>query len=107
MANRQGNTQNAHIRGKQRESTETQSNDAARLMDDPAFLRAYETVRSGLLYELENLKHDGGKATRQYEAELCRTLRTLTSLKRALSLGVQRQTLRLADFQNIDRPIHE
>ena len=93
---------NAHIRGKttsKRQSPDVQADEAQRLLNDPAFERGFEAVREGVINELVNLKHDGQEATDNYERELCRTLRTLQSVKRAIAIGVQGQTLRLAEFQ--------
>jgi hypothetical protein len=95
-------TQNAHKRPEnqtRRESGEVKANEAHRLLNDPAYVAGFKRVRDALIYELENLKHDGMPETDAYERELCRTLRTLTSTKRAMSLGIQGQALREADFR--------
>lgn len=92
--------QNAHIRKTtRRQSPDVIAEEAARLLDDPAFIRGFETVRSGVIAEIENLKHDGQDETRDYELELCRTLRNLNAVKRAISMTVQGQKLRIADFK--------
>lgn len=95
------NTSNAHVRrgASKRQSPDVQADEAKRLLDDPAFIRGFEAVHEGLINEISNLKHDGQEATDDYERELCRTLRTLNSVKRAIALGVQGQKLRLADFR--------
>lgn len=94
------NTGNAHLRpDSKRQSLDVQADEAQRLLNDPAFNRAFEAVREGLITELEEFKHDGQPETAQYEDEICRVLRTLKSLRRALALGVQGQRLRLAEFQ--------
>ena len=95
---------NAHVRKGKRQSADTQASDAQRLLDDPAFQRGFDTVRDGLIREIEDLKHDGQEATTAYELELCRTLRTLKSLKRAIGMGVQGQKLRLAGFRPEEIP---
>jgi hypothetical protein len=96
-------TSNAQIRKpkSRRESPDLKAQDAQRLLDDPAFVRAYNAVRDGLIAELEGLKHDGSESMLDYESEICRTLRTLKSVKRAIALGVQGQQLRLADFRPV------
>lgn len=75
-----------------------QAEEAQRLLDDPAFIRGFAAVYEGLINEISNLKHDGQPETDHYERELCRTLRTLKSVRRAISLGVQGQKLRLAEY---------
>lgn len=95
------NTQNAHVRtGGVRQSPDVLADEARRLLDDPAFIRGYEAVREGLISEIENIKHDGQPETQDYELELCRTLRALKSVRRAIALGVQGQKLRLADYRS-------
>ena len=92
---------NAHIRkGNPRQAPEALADEAQRLLDDPAFIRGFDAVRDGIINELESIKHDGQAVTDDYERELCRTLRTLRSVKRAIALGVQGQKLRLAEFQS-------
>lgn len=94
---------NAHVRkGSKRESSDLKADEAQRLLDDPAFQRGFESVREGMVNEIINLKHDGQAETDDYERELCRTLRTLNSLKRALALGVQGKALRLAEFRPVE-----
>lgn len=97
-------TSNAHIRKPEsrRQSPDLKALDAQRLLDDPAFVRAYDAVRDGLINELEGLQHDGSETMLDYESEICRTLRTLKSVKRAIALGVQGQQLRLADFRSTE-----
>jgi len=92
-------TGNAHIRkDSKRQSREVLAGDAQRLLDDPAFNEAYNAVREGLMTELENYQHDGQPSTDDYEREICRALRSLKSLRRALVMSVQGHKLRLADF---------
>lgn len=92
---------NAHVRtaSAKRQSPEVQTDEARRLLDDPAFQRGFNNVREGCVSLLENLQHDGSEATDAYEREICRTLRTMSRLKRTISLGIQGQELRLADFK--------
>lgn len=94
-------TKNAHVRGESsaRGSNEVQTADAERLLKDPAFQRGFDNLRNACVDMLENLQHDGSEATDACEREICRTLRTLSRLKRNISLGVQGHQLRLADFQ--------
>lgn len=95
-------TSNAHIRkgSSKRESPELQAGEAQRLLDDPAFIRGFDAVREGCIHELEGIKHDGTEMLDDYEREICRTLRTLKSVKRAIALGIQGQKLRLAEFKS-------
>jgi hypothetical protein len=95
------NTSNAQIRKESsaRASKEVQTAEADRLLNDPAFQRGFDNVRDGCVALLENLQHDGSEGTDEYEREICRTLRTLSRLKRTIALGVQGQKLRLADFR--------
>ncbi len=96
----QPDTKNAHIRkGGRRQAPEVLADEAQRLLDDPAFVRGFDTVRESMVRAITEFKHDGSPEADAYERECCRTLRTLTSLKRAIALGVQGQKLRLADFR--------
>lgn len=97
---RRPDTRNAHVRkGSRRDSPEVVADEAKRILDDPAFIRGFDAVRNGVIAEIENIKHDGQEATENYELELCRTLRNLKAVKRAIAMGVQGQTLRMADFR--------
>ena len=93
-------TSNAHVR-KERGSNvpQTEANEAQRLLNDPAYTRGFNNVRDFLIRELETLKHDGSPEMDNYEREICRTLRTLTSTKRAMTVGIQGQDLRAAGFR--------
>ena len=95
---------NAHIRKKsgKRQSPDVQADEAQRLLDDPAFIRGFDAVREGCIHALENIKHDGQQVTDDHEREVCRTLRTLNSVKRAIALGVQGQKLRLAEYKPVE-----
>lgn len=95
------NVDNAQVRTEdtRRQHPDVKAAEAQRLLDDPAFIRAFDAVQEGMINEIINLRHDGKAETDDYERECCRTLRTLSSVRRALRLGVQGQTLRLAEFQ--------
>ncbi len=99
------NPKNAHVRksGSKRQSPDVKADDAQRLLNDPAFERGFNAVREGMIAEIINLKHDGSDETKAFEAECCRVLRTLESLKRAIAVGPQMQMLRLADFQTVEQ----
>ena len=95
-------TSNAQIRkDSKRESSEVVANDAKRLLDDPAYQRAVDLVREGLVRELEQLKHDGSPEMEDFEREVCRSLRSLKSTRLAITACVQGQTLREAGFRPI------
>lgn len=97
-------TGNAHIRKtSRRESPEVQSEDAKRLLNDPAFERGVERVREGLVAELENFKSSGSPEDEDYEREICRSLRTLKRVRLAIAGSVQGQTLREAGFRPLPR----
>jgi hypothetical protein len=101
-------TSNAHVRkDSKRESPEVIANDAKRLLDDPAFVRGVELVRQGLLRELEQLKHDGSPEHEDFEREVCRSLRSLKSVRHAITACVQGQTLREAGFKPIEPEAQE
>jgi len=109
MARPKSDTGNAHVRkgSSRRESPDANAEQAKRLLDDPAFVRGFEAVRDGVIREIENLKHDGQTETVHYELELCRTLRNLTAVRRAIALGVQGQALRLAEFRPRDSDVED
>ena len=97
-------TSNAHIRRggttRQREPEPSQfALDAGRLLDDPAFIRATETTEESIINLIVDGKHDGSPEFEAAEREMCRTLRTLRSLKRVLTKTLQGEKLRLADFK--------
>lgn len=97
-------TGNAQIRRdaepkRKRESDSVAAEDARRLLDDPAFKKGVDRVRDGLVAELEKLQSDGQPETEAYERELCRALRTLKRVTRAISTTVQGQALRIAEFK--------
>lgn len=97
-------TGNAHVRqaNSTRRAPEIEAEEASRLLNDPAFLKGFNGVRDGLLRELENMQHDGQPETDDFEREVCRALRTLNRLKRAIGGAVQGQVLRAADFRSRD-----
>ena len=93
-------TENAQLRSTlQRGSEDAKAAEAQRFLDDPAYKRALDAVREGLVNALENIKHDGQAETDAMEREICRSLRTLNSVNRALHLAGQGHKLRLADFK--------
>lgn len=93
-------TDNAHVRKGKRGDPAVKAADSSRLLNDPAFVEAFDGVRGQLIEHIENLVMDGTPATAELENELCRTLRSLKGVKRALILSGQKQKLRLADFQS-------
>lgn len=97
----QSDTTNAHVRLQtRRQRPDVLAEEASRLLSDPAFVRAFEAVKEGMVNEIITMKHDGSSHSDDFERECCRTLRTLNSLKRALTLGVQGQRLRLAEYRS-------
>jgi len=95
------NTKNAHIRKDTQpdKTNEVAADDAQRILEDPAFVRGFDETREGIIKLLEEIRHDGSDDMNNYERELCRTLRSLTCIKRIIGLGVQRQQLRAVDFK--------
>lgn len=95
-------TKNAHKRPEKstrRESGEVQANEAQRLLNDPAYIKGFNAVRDALIRTLEEFQHSGSREDDDFEREVCRSLRTLTRTKRAMSVGIQGQALRDADFR--------
>lgn len=93
------NTNNAHIRSEVKQADPVgQAAEADRLLNDPAFARAFDSVENALVKTLKEFQHDGSPETDANERELCRSLRTLYRVKRAVSLTVQGQKLRAVDF---------
>jgi len=90
---------NAHVRRGGRADPGVVAEEARRLLDDPAFQLGVNRVRDGLVAELENIKTDGSAEMEAYEREICRALRTLNTVTRAISTTVQGQALRMADFK--------
>jgi hypothetical protein len=97
-------TRNAHVRPEKstRQATDVQANEAQRLLNDPAYIRGFDMVRDGLIRSLEQFKHGGSKEDDDWEREVCRSLRTLISTRRAMSAGVQGQQLREAGYRAHD-----
>lgn len=89
---------NAHVRKSARQDPAVQAADASRLVNDPAFITAYDAVHTFLIDKIEGLEMDGTAETAELERELCRSLRCMKGIKRALTIAGQRQKLRLADF---------
>ena len=97
------NPNNAHVRGEsKRQAVETIAADADRLLNDPAFIQGFNGLREDTVKLLEATAHDGSPEFDAAEREMCRTLRTLSSLRRRIGACVQNQTLRIADFKPID-----
>ena len=93
------NTKNAHIREEVKpKRREDDALDAERLLRDPAFIRAFDNVENALIKTLKEFQHDGQPETDDNEREICRSLRTLHRVKRAVTLTVQGQKLRAVDF---------
>lgn len=91
-------TANAHVRrGTKRQEPSVAAQEARRLLDDPAFKAGVAKVRDGLVAELEGLKHDGKPETDDFEREVCRALRMLKSVVRAVSITVQGEAFRTGD----------
>ena len=96
---------NAHIRrgpASRRASPGVQADEAERLFNDPAFIRGFDGTEKALVDLIAQVKHDGSPEMFAAEQEMCRTLRTLRSLKRIISTTIQGQKLRLADFKPRD-----
>ncbi len=94
---------NAHVRSasSRREAPDVVTEDAQRLLNDPAFTRACEAMREGLVAQLETLKHDGSDGHRDYELEICRNLRVLRNMRHAIAAGGQISALQLAGFKPV------
>lgn len=98
-------TNNAHIRGapvadkKSREPSQL-SKEADRLLNDPVFQRAMDVTEEAVLNLICQGRHDGSAEFEAAEREMCRTLRTLRSLRRVLTRTLQGEQLRLADFRS-------
>ena len=93
------NTKNAHIRAEVKpEQPADVANDADRLLNDPAFQKAFDSVESQLVKFLKEYQHDGSPETDANEREICRSLRTLYRVRRAVTMTVQGQKLRAVDF---------
>jgi hypothetical protein len=90
-----GAGKNAHVREEVKPpDTSVAAGQAQRLLDDPAFTKAFNAVRGECIRQIEGLINDGSPETDEIEREICRTLRTLNGVKRALSISTQGQTLR-------------
>lgn len=93
------NPSNAQIRRGGTTDRDERAMKAARLLEDDAFQGAHEMVRETIVGALEDFKSDGSPESEAYERELCRSLRTLKSVRRVLALAVQGTQLRAADFR--------
>ena len=98
-------TKNAHVRGgsQRREDPEVAASDADRLLNDPAFVRGFEAFREELIRCIIDMKHDGSPEADAYERHKCLQLRDLSDLKRHISVSVQKQNLRLANFKPTEK----
>lgn len=98
-------TKNAHVRtdSQRREDPEVTASDADRLLNDPAFVRGFESFRDELIRCITDMKHDGSPEADAYERHKCMQLRDLTDLKRHISVAVQKQNLRLANFKPTEK----
>ena len=94
------NLDNAHVRRGRRDAPDAAAADAERLLEDPAFKRAYNAVRDGLVAEIEGFKATGSEADEAYLLEVCRSLRVLKALRRAIGAADHRQALREAGFRS-------
>lgn len=96
-------TSNAHVREGARQKPDKLAADAERLVNDPAFLRAYNAVRDELVRRIESFQPSFGEGTSHendaYERELCRSLRTLSRLRTAIGGAPMLQLLREAGFR--------
>lgn len=90
---------NAHVRKGRGDPRDLQAERAGKLLDDETFNTTFDDVRTSVIACIEEHKADGSQASEEYELELCRTLRTLRSVKRALILKAQGATLRAANFR--------
>lgn len=97
------NPNNAHVRGdSKRQAVETVAADADRLLNDPAFIQGFDGLREATIKLIEETANDGSPEYVAAEREMCRTLRTLHSLRRRIGVCVQNQTLRLAEFKSVE-----
>lgn len=95
---------NAHVREEVKPSAEVtdlqlKAAQAQRLKDDPAFIDATSAVKNELIHQIESLVQDGSPETDELERELCRTLRTLNGVTRALTKAHNKQSLREHNFR--------
>lgn len=97
------NPNNAHVRGdSKRQAVETVAADADRLLNDPAFIQGFDGLKNDIVKLIESTVPDGSSECEDAEREMCRTLRTMSNLRRRISASVQNQTLRLAEFKSIE-----
>ena len=91
---------NAHIRKQgKRQSPEVKADEARQLLDNPAFQRAFDGLESSIVKLIVETPSDGSPEHEAAEREMCRSLRNLHALKSKLTLTVQNQQLRVADFK--------
>lgn len=77
-----------------RDSAEVAANDASRLLNDPAFKRAIERIRSDLVGKIASHEHDGTEDDDAFDLERCRELRTLERIVRKIAAGPAWQSLK-------------
>jgi hypothetical protein len=94
------NTSNAHVRGKgKRHDKSVIADEADRLLNDPAFVRAFDVLEESIINMLCSSASNGSIECDDAEREMVRVLRTGRSLKRILAKTIQGEKLRLADFK--------
>ena len=86
-------------RESRRQSPEVTAGDAERLQNDPAFIKAFDETRETIIDALERLVINGTDEQVEVERELCRSLRTLGTVRRTLLKSAAGQKLREADFR--------
>jgi len=95
-------SRNAHVRGgeeRRRRAPDVEADEARRILDDPAFIRGHDRLRNELIRRIEEFKSGGTGEDEEYQLELCRSLRTLKSLRQMIGATIQGQTLREAGFR--------
>lgn len=95
-------TKNAHIRSQtKKQKEESFAEGAHRLLSDPAFREALKRLKDQLVNSLTSTQHDGSENMDNYERETCRMLRTMSSFERLLTMALQGQDLRQANFRAV------
>jgi hypothetical protein len=91
---------NAHIRGDVPGAKQPElATDAVRLVNDPVLVKAFDAVRNELIRQIEEAPINGDPRATETEREVCRQLRGLRGVRRALIVAAQGQKLREADFR--------
>lgn len=93
---------NAHVRKGRKDAPDfsAEAEEAQRLLDDPAFQRAYHRVRDGLIGEIERYRSQGQPEDDAYLLEVCRSLRTLHGLRKAIGAADHRAALKAANYRS-------